>query len=80
MRVTAHQDLLSAQMTREGLHAQALLVANEGEINALNHRLKLLERDRHELCERLQGFSLTPNEINWLVRPVVALFESRNLC
>lgn len=57
-----------------GIHAKALLEANEERIHALNYTLKMLEKERYELCSRLQDtVKLSVNEINWLFRPASPL-------
>ncbi|MBF0126553.1 MAG: hypothetical protein HQM02_05000 [Magnetococcales bacterium] len=74
MPATVQQNSLSAHLTTRGLHAKALLEANEERINALHTTLKLLEKERHELCGKLQGSpGLTANEINWVFRPASPL-------
>ncbi|MEO5330494.1 MAG: hypothetical protein H7839_00605 [Magnetococcus sp. YQC-5] len=78
MPAISYQEGLSARRIDHGLHAKALLEANEDRIHALNNTLKLLEQERHELCVKLQGsMSLSVNEINWLFRPASPL---RNMC
>ncbi|MBF0272640.1 MAG: hypothetical protein HQL98_11330 [Magnetococcales bacterium] len=66
----------SMRLTNPGLHAQALLEANEERINALHHTLKLLESERRTLCGQLQSqVGLSASEINWLFRPAAPLGE-----
>ncbi|MBF0182043.1 MAG: hypothetical protein HQM03_18655 [Magnetococcales bacterium] len=65
---------LSDPRTTRGLHAQALLEANEERISALHNTLRLLEQERNDLCGRMQKpSSLTPNELLWIFRPPVPL-------
>ncbi|MBF0295925.1 MAG: hypothetical protein HQL96_12115 [Magnetococcales bacterium] len=62
--------------TTSGLHAKALLEANEERINALHSTLRMLEQERSELCGKMQKpVSLTPNELLWIFRPAVPLTE-----
>ncbi|MBF0428331.1 MAG: hypothetical protein HQL94_05365 [Magnetococcales bacterium] len=77
MPAISRQDSQSIRLTNHGIHAMAMLEANEERINALHHTLKLLEHERQELCRNLHGSeTLSATEINWLFRPAVPLLDT----